>query len=400
VLIGLVATLATARLGSGTPAVGVSFELDVLTAVILGGVSFTGGSGHPFGIFIGVATIAVLNTGLIFAGLQDWYQQIARGLTLLMALAADQYAAQRRERAVAAPNETQTDPRESLMAEGAHARQSAIGGIAPASVTPNAEPATQTKQKVFVCSGLSKRYGSVVAAHNVSLDVAAGEIVCLVGDNGAGKSTVIKMISGAIQPDSGTVELDGRPLNADGPGDARAAGIETVYQDLALCPNLGASHNLALGKEPTRTHWGPLSLRDDAAAEATARQRLLELNIALESYLRPVGSLSGGQRQSVAIARAVESDIKLVVLDEPTAALGVAQTRNVIELIRALAARNTAVLLVTHDIDTVFAVADQIVVLRLGQVVFDGSVRSITQPQLVHLMAGIIPDGLAGQTQK
>ncbi|RIK34663.1 MAG: hypothetical protein DCC55_32760, partial [Chloroflexi bacterium] len=190
VLMGLVATLATARLGSGTPSIGLSFELDVLTAVILGGVGFTGGSGHPFGIFIGVATIAVLNTGLIFAGLQDWYQQIARGLTLLLALAADQVAAARRERAVSV--EPQIDRREALLAAATR-----DGQLPPASAQLSA---AAKGEMVFHCAGLVKSYGPVTAAYDVSFSIAAGEVVCLVGDNGAGKSTVIKMISGAIQP--------------------------------------------------------------------------------------------------------------------------------------------------------------------------------------------------------
>jgi len=383
VLMGVVATLATARLGSGTPSIGLSFELDVLTAVILGGVSFNGGAGHPFGIFIGVATIAVLNTGLIFAGLQDWYQEMARGGVLLLALGADQYAAIRRERAVTL--EPQTDKRKRLLADQKSTSDTPIPG-------PIRTRGTASDPVVFRCADLSKSFGTVTAAYKVGFSVAAGEVVCLVGDNGAGKSTVIKMISGAIQPDEGVTELAGRALQLTGPSAARAAGIETVYQDLALCTNLGAAHNMVLGKEPTRTRWGPLSLRDDAASEKIARQRLLELNIALEDYFRPVGSLSGGQRQSVAIARVVTDDVVMVILDEPTAALGVAQTRNVISLIRTLAERGVAVLMITHDIEIVFEVADRVVVLRLGQVVFDGPTKQISQANLVHLMAGISPD--------
>lgn len=386
VLLGVVSTLATARLGSGTPSIGLSFELDVLTAVILGGVGFTGGSGHPFGIFVGVATIAVLNTGLIFAGLQDWYQQIARGLMLLLALGADQYAANRRARAVSV--EPRLDDRSPLVA----GEKPQPDSIAP---SPSDRAKAGPGETVFTCSGLSKSFGAVTAVYNVGFSVAAGEVVCLVGDNGAGKSTVIKMISGAIQPDSGQTELLGQVRRFASPSDARAAGIETVYQDLALCTNLGAAHNMILGKEPTRTKWGPLSLRDDARSKQIARRHLLELNIALEDYHRPVGSLSGGQRQSVAIARVVTEGVAMVILDEPTAALGVAQTQNVLSLVRTLATRNVAVVLITHDIETVFAVADRVVVLRLGQVVFDGSIQNISQPNLVHLMAGIIPDGLA-----
>lgn len=384
-LIGLVAVLATARLGSGTPSIGLGFELDVLTAVILGGVGFAGGTGHPLGIFIGVATIAVLNTGLIFAGLQDWYQQIARGTMLLLALAADQIAAYRRERAVA-PEQP---------AERYNQRPSQ--SLEPTTPPPGTSATSKSGDRVFSCHNLVKSYGSVSAVRDVSFGVAAGEVVCLVGDNGAGKSTVIKMISGAIQPDRGTIMLYGQPIALSNPSEARAAGIETVYQDLALCMNLGAAHNMVLGKEPTRTRWGLFSIRDDATAEELTRKRLRELNIVLEDYNRPVGSLSGGQRQSVAIARVVAEGVKLVILDEPTAALGVAQTRNVLNLVRALAMKNCAIIMITHDIETVFEVADRVVVLRLGQVVFDGPTSSLSQGRLVHLMAGLAPvEGVNG----
>jgi ABC-type sugar transport system ATPase subunit len=179
------------------------------------------------------------------------------------------------------------------------------------------------------------------------------------------------------------------------PSDARAVGIETVYQDLALCTNLGAAHNMVLGKEPKRTPGGIFALRDDATSEQIALKHLLQLNIALEDYNRPVGSLSGGQRQCVAIARVVTDDVAMVILDEPTAALGVSQTKNVLNLVRTLAARNVAVVMITHDIETVFAIADRIVVLRLGQVVYDGPIKGVSQADLVHLMAGIIPAPVA-----
>ncbi|MGI9147552.1 MAG: ABC transporter permease subunit [Chloroflexota bacterium] len=388
-LVGLVAVLATARLGSGTPSLGVNFELDVLTAVILGGVAFAGGSGHPLGILVGVVTIGVLNAGMIFVGLQDWYQQIARGSILLIALAFDQYGAHRRRRV-------------STITSGADVPVSTVPpsvvGEAAAVTSDAATSASSFQPPIFKCAGLSKSFESARAARDVSFSVSAGEIVCLVGDNGAGKSTVIKMISGVIRPDEGELELGGRRLVASSPADARAAGIETVYQDLALCPNLGAAANLVLGKEPTRTRLGVLSLRDDAKSAEIARRRLLELKIVLPDYHQPVGRLSGGQRQSVAIARVAEEGVAMVVLDEPTAALGVAQTRHVMTLIRTLAARGTAFLMITHDIDTVFAVAHRVVVLRLGQVVFDGPARNVTQPQLVHLMAGIVPPELARGT--
>lgn len=216
-----------------------------------------------------------------------------------------------------------------------------------------------------------------------------GEVVCVVGDNGAGKSTLIKLISGVYKPDAGRIELDGRPVEFGGPIDARRAGIETVHQDLAVCPNLGVAHNLILGDEPRRRMFGLIPVRDDAAAVARTRTRLASLGITLTDMNRSVGRLSGGQRQSVAIARAMKEDVKLVILDEPTAALGVAQTRNVLRITRQAAENGAGVILISHDIRTVFAVADRVVVLRLGRVVYDDSVHRITHTRLLHLMAGL-----------
>ena len=196
------------------------------------------------------------------------------------------------------------------------------------------------------------------------------------------------MLSGATRPDAGTISVDGEAVEFEGPGDAQARGIATAYQDLALCPNLGVAENLVLGREPRKTSWGILSWRDDAAGEVEARKRLATLNIVLGDYRRPVNLLSGGQRQSVAIARAAQNGSTLVILDEPTAALGIRQTQSVVALVRTLARSGVGVIVITHDIDVAFDVADRFVVLRLGQVVFEGAASSIEQGQLIHLMAG------------
>ena len=374
-LIGLVALLTTARLGSAQPAIGVNFELDVLTAVILGGVAFTGGVGHPLGVLVGVVTIGVLDAGIIFAGLSDFYQQIVRGLVLLLALGFDQLAARRRERAHAPAQRDEPVP------------------ISVRSLERPANRSSEEKRRfgdpVIVCRDLQKSYGSVVAVRGVSFAVHAGEVVCLVGDNGAGKSTVIKMLSGAVEVDSGSIEMNGQTARIRNPGDARNYGIETAYQDLALCPNLGAAYNLVLGTEPVRLKLGPFSVRDDARGRVIANERLAQLGIVLDDDERPVRLLSGGQRQSVAIARIADDDVKVVILDEPTAALGVKQTRSVLDLVHTLAKRGAAVILISHDIDTVFEVADRVVVLRLGRVIHDGPSDALTPIDLVHLMAGL-----------
>ncbi|MEV0568740.1 ATP-binding cassette domain-containing protein [Dactylosporangium sp. NPDC050588] len=380
-LMGVVAVLTTARLGSGTPQIGTSFELDVLTAVILGGVGFAGGSGHPAGVFAGVATIGILGSGLIFAGLEDWWQQISKGLVLLLALGADQIAEHRRARKARqdAPDPVDTGGAADAGPPGAAADEYGLG----------IERTRSPGAVVLAASGLSRRFGSVFALRNGTFSVRSGEVVCIVGDNGAGKSTLIKLISGVYKPDSGRIEMAGSTVDFNGPADARHSGIETVHQDLAVCPNLGIAHNLILGDEPVRRMFGFIPVRDDAAAVARARTRLASLGITLTDMNRSVGRLSGGQRQSVSIARAMKEDVKLVILDEPTAALGVTQTRNVLRIARQAAENGAGVILISHDIRTVFAVADRIVVLRLGEVVYDGAVAAITHTRLLHLMAGL-----------
>ncbi|MBN8993948.1 MAG: ATP-binding cassette domain-containing protein [Rhizobiales bacterium] len=380
-LIGLVAVLIAGRLGSITPTIGVRFELDVLTAAILGGVAFNGGAGRPLGIAIGVATIGILNAGLIFMGLQSWWQQISVGSMLLLALVADQAAvAFRRRRAQRnASTFTSIAPARAAEAGGADGR------AAPRDATP-----------AFSVTGAQKSYGALTALENGTFKVAKGEIVCLLGDNGAGKSTLVKIISGAIRPDGGAMELDGRAVHFRSPQDARAAGIETVYQDLALCPNLSVTHNMMLGREKTRRWLGFLPVRDDATAERDARSRLASLGVALSDYGLLVRGLSGGQRQSVAIARSLGEHVRLICLDEPTAALGVKQTAQVARLIRSIAAAGTGVILITHDLGTVRALADRIVVLSHGRVVYDGPVAHLAADQLWELMASgtmTSPDG-------
>ena len=213
-------------------------------------------------------------------------------------------------------------------------------------------------------------------------------------------SRVVDRQNGRVQSFEGTIEIDGRPVAIRNPRDARVQGIETAYQDLALCPNLGSAHNLVLGDEPVKVHLGPFSLRDEARGRAVANERLRQLGIALDDDSRPVRLLSGGQRQSVAIARIADDDVKVVILDEPTAALGVKQTRNVLDLVHTLADRGAAVILISHDIDTIFEVADRVVVLRLGAVVHDGPIAELTQLDLVHLMAGLVkrPEAAARTT--
>ena len=223
-----------------------------------------------------------------------------------------------------------------------------------AAPTPQGEP-------VLSLRGISKNFGAVSALTDIDLDVQAGEVVALVGDNGAGKSTLIKVLSGVHQPTAGTMTFAGKPVTLSGPSDSLALGIATVFQDLALCENLDVVANIFLGKE-----LRPMQL-DEVSMEIRAWTLLNELSARIPSVREPVASLSGGQRQTVAIARSLLLDPKLILLDEPTAALGVAQTAEVLDLIERVRDRGLGVIMISHNMEDVRAVADRIVVLRLGR---------------------------------
>jgi D-xylose transport system ATP-binding protein len=214
------------------------------------------------------------------------------------------------------------------------------------------------------CRAVSKRFGAVRALHRVEFEVRRGEVMALVGDNGAGKTTLIKSIAGIYPFDEGQVWFEGQYVDIHGPREAARLGIEIVYQDLALADNLDVVANMFLGRERTRSGY----VLDESAMEHAARTTLDGLSVTtLRSVRQAVAGLSGGQRQSVAVAKAVMWNSKLVILDEPTAALGVAQTRQVLDLVRRLAERELGVVLVSHNLHEVFEVADRITVLRLGQ---------------------------------
>ncbi|MBV1849335.1 ATP-binding cassette domain-containing protein [Catellatospora tritici] len=236
---------------------------------------------------------------------------------------------------------------------------------------------------VLQARDISKRYGAVQALHGVRLDLAAGEVTALVGDNGAGKSTLIKVIAGVISPDTGRIAFDGRDVRIHRPHDAQALGIATVYQDLALCENLDVVANLFLGAE--QHHGG---LMRHIAMERTARDLLGSLDVRIPDIGQPVAALSGGQRQSVAIARALLGAPKVVILDEPTAALGVEQTAQVLALIKRLRERGLAVLLISHNLADVRAVSDRVTVLRLGRNAGEFRTAEADQDTIVAAITG------------
>jgi D-xylose transport system ATP-binding protein len=256
----------------------------------------------------------------------------------------------------------------------------------PAAVSASGASASGAAAPLLRLRGITKTFGAVRALDDVDLDVYPGEVVALVGDNGAGKSTLIKTISGAGPSDGGTITFEGNDVHVRSPTDSKALGIAAVYQDLALCDNLDVVENLYLGREE-RAHNQPFSRLDEVAMEQHAIELLNELQVkTLASVRTEVGMLSGGQRQSVAIARSLLGEPKIVILDEPTAALGVAQTAQVLALVTRLKARGLGVILISHNLSDVFEVADRIVVLRLGR---NGGEYPATDDQRQQVVAAI-----------
>jgi D-xylose transport system ATP-binding protein len=262
---------------------------------------------------------------------------------------------------------------------GAGARSS---DRAPVSTSQKAPVAPDGRTPLLRLSKVGKNFGPVQALTDIDLDIYPGEVVALVGDNGAGKSTLIKTISGIWAPDGGEEFWEGEPVVIKHPRDSAALGIATMYQDLALADNLDIVQNMFLGREIMQ---GPML--NETAMELSARKTLADLSVTtVRSIRQPVGSLSGGQRQAVAVARAVLEKAKLVIMDEPTAALGVSQTAMVLNLVRSLKEQGVAVLLISHNLNDVFAVADRITALYLGRVAGTVRVADTDTQQAVQLI--------------
>ena len=234
---------------------------------------------------------------------------------------------------------------------------------------------------------ISKFFGNVIALHDVSMAVHAGEVMCLLGDNGAGKSTLIKILSGVYKPNEGQYLVEGRRVNFDSPRDALAHGIATVYQDLAMIPLMSIARNFFLGSEPT-TGWGPFKRFDINFAARVAREELSKMGIDIRDPSQPVGTLSGGERQSVAIARAVYFGAKVLILDEPTAALGVKQAGVVLRYIAQARSRGLGVVFITHNPHHAYAVGDRFTILKRGRSAGTFDKSEISREEVVYMMSG------------
>ncbi len=265
-------------------------------------------------------------------------------------------------------------------------------GPSLATSPPDAE---SSRAPLLEARDLVKAFGHIRALDGADFDLREGEVLALIGDNGAGKSTLIKVLAGALAPDAGTLLLDGHEVVFHSPASARAAGIETVYQDLALAPALDIAGNLYLGRELRRRDLlGTLFRKlDYGEMRASAARHLLDLGVIVQSVTQTVETLSGGQRQAVAVARAAAWGQRVIIMDEPTAALGVRQAGQVLDLVRRIRARGLAVVLISHNMPQVFEVADRICIMRLGRRVAVVRPQDTTMSEVVSVMVGAVPGG-------
>jgi len=248
-------------------------------------------------------------------------------------------------------------------------------------------------QPILTIRNLTKKFGGLTAVNDVDLDIYPGEVVALLGDNGAGKSTLIKCVSGVHSRTSGRVTFEGEEVSFSNPIEARDRGIETIYQDLALANNLDVAGNIFLGREKERSHFGGLiSSLDDKFMRERSAEALETLHVEIPSITAPIETLSGGQRQAVAIARAVYWDAKLMIMDEPTNNLGVPEQKKVLELINTLRDRGVPVVLISHNLPDVFAVADRLVIMHRGRKVTEKKVSDTNSEEVVQYMIGALDD--------
>jgi len=245
-------------------------------------------------------------------------------------------------------------------------------------------------EPILEVKNITKRFGGLTAVDNVSMQIMPGEVVGLLGDNGAGKSTLIKMVSGVYQPSAGQIIFQQKPVSIQSPMDALRRGIETIYQDLALAENLNVYSNIFLGREKLKKFMGYIKVLDHEYMHHEASKVLEKLDIEIPSLKNRIGMLSGGQRQAVAISRSIYWDAKLLIMDEPTAALGVAEQKKVLDLVLTLKSQNVPVIIISHQIHDVLSVADRVVILRRGRKASERLVKEATLDEVVGLIVGTV----------
>jgi ribose transport system ATP-binding protein len=377
VLTGLAAgsagILVSSRLSGGYPTVGVGFELQVIVAAVLGGTSLSGGEGSVVGTFLGAVIIGSLNNGLDLLQVPTFWQNVVLGLVLLIALGADALLARRRGDASA-----------SLSREGR-----SVGPEIPDEVGSSPGPSrderrdlVMAKSIVLAMSDISKDFGGVHALTDASFEVRAGEVHALLGENGAGKSTLVKIIAGALEPDRGTLQWGGDPVQIRSFKEADRLGIRIIYQHPNVLDHLTVAENIALGRE--RTH---LTFIDAAEQRRRAEDALATLGVELPADAL-AGNLRVAEKQIIEIARALWGDVRLLIMDEPTASLGDRETERLFAVTRRLCRRGVGVVFISHKLDEVLSIADRTTVLRNGQTVGTVARRETTPEQLITMMVG------------
>ncbi len=370
-LLGIIGAL---TYGSADPLRGQQKEFEAAIIAIVGGTLLSGGYGSVIGTIFGALTLGVVRQGLFFIGIEaDWYQMLL-GIVLFAAVLLNQVA---RSRAIA--------PHRASRSDGAMTETEALAFGAP--LSPDEEVATPSAEPVLEALSVSKYFGGVIALENVSLGVHSGEVVCLLGDNGAGKSTLIKILSGIFPPDGGSLRLEGLEIHPRSPRDMLESGVATVYQDLAVFPLMSIARNFVVGTEPTKG-WGPFRRLDMAAASRIAHRELERIGIEVRSTDQVVGTLSGGERQTLAIARAEHRGARVIILDEPTSALGVNEAAIVLRHVLGARARGLGVILITHNVEHALPVGDRFIILARGRLAGIYEPNEIDDTRLIRMMGG------------
>jgi simple sugar transport system ATP-binding protein len=357
---------------------GVGWELIAIAMTVIGGTLLTGGYGSVLGTVLGAFMYAMVNAGLLLVGLQGYWVNIFLGIVVLVAVLINRLVI---DRFVMSPDRAALE-QPVVVAEARPTVEADRRD--PTASAGKLRPAAEAARPIVALRDVTMSFQSVTALRNITLEAHVGKVLALLGDNGAGKSTLIKVLSGVYRPTSGSVEVDGRPVTLRSAHDARAAGISTVFQDLAVCDLMSIARNMVLGNEPVK-RFGPLRIYDAKKADRITTDALAALGVDLRRRLSdPAATLSGGQKQAVAIARAIVYGSRCLILDEPTAALAVRQTQQVLDQVRRARNAGQAVILIMHNLQQALSVADEVIVLARGRVMgqfssADSDLERVTQ---------------------
>jgi simple sugar transport system ATP-binding protein len=334
------------------------------------------------GTVLGAFMYAMVNAGLLLVGLQGYWVNIFLGIVVLVAVLINRLVI---DRFVMSPDRA-TLEQPVIIADGA--RTAIVGEkLDLAASAARREPVSGTAKPVVALRNVTMSFQSATALRNITIEAHVGKVLALLGDNGAGKSTLIKVLSGVYQPTSGSVEVDGRPVTLRSAHDARAAGVSTVFQDLAVCDLMSIARNMVLGNEPLK-RFGPLRVYDARKADRITTDALAALGVDLRRRLSdPAATLSGGQKQAVAIARAIAYGSRCLILDEPTAALAVRQTQQVLDQVRRARDAGQAVILIMHNLQQALSVSDEVIVLARGRVMGQFSSADADLERVTQLVA-------------